>query len=407
MSPKPAVPLTTKKHLARLERERIQRRWILVGTLLVAAVAVALIVYGVIRIRFIEPDQPVAVVNGVEISTRQFQGRASLIQLDLLSRYNNTQQMRDLFASDPDFQSFIDQQLAQISNQLNPQTLGSSVINELIDEVLAREEAGRRGIEVTSEEVDDLVAAGFGFYPHGSPTPAPTSTQSPATATPEPPTATPTEGPSPTPEPTITPGPSPTPLPTPTPYTREAYLADYEREIDLIAQYGEATEADYRARYEWVLFQQELRSAFQAEVATEQDQVWARRIVVPDEAAAADLMDRLDAGTPWETLENEVSEGDSGSAGDLGWFLQGTYPELDAVAFETAVGQVGGPVETADGWALVEVNGHEIRALSDVQLQQAAQALYEEWLAAARGEAEIEIFDYWLDRVPSLPVILQ
>lgn len=406
MSRKPAAPLTTKKHLARVERERIQRRWILTGTLLSAAVALALIGYGVIRVRIIEPGEPVAVVNGVEISTARFQGRSSLLQLDLLSRYSRTQQMRDLFGSDPELQAFIDQQLLQIEGELSPQTLGMRVVNDLVDEVLVREEAARRGIAVSPDEVENVIAAGFGFYPGGTPTPGPTATRSPATPTAEPPTATPTEGPSPTPEPTITAGPSPTPLPTPTPYTREAYLVDYEREIDLIEQYGKATEADYRARYEAALYQQELRSAFQAEVPAEQDQVWARQLVVPDEEAAAALLERLDEGTPWETLENEVSEAEGGSSADLGWFLRGEHPEMDDVVFETPVGQVAGPVETADGWAVIQVMGHEIRALSELQLQQGAETLFEAWLTQARADAAIEVKDYVVDRVPDVPNIV-
>jgi parvulin-like peptidyl-prolyl isomerase len=404
MSHKPVVPLTTKKHLARLERERIQRRWVLAGTLLTAAVAIGLIVYGVIRIRVIEPEEPVAAVNGVEISTRQFRGRASLVQLDLLARLNSAQQLRNL-SSDASFQAYIEQQVASINSQLSPQTLGSSVINDLIDGELIREEAARRGIAVTTEQVDDLIAAGFGYYPHGTPTAAPSATPGAATATPEPPTVTPTEGPSPTPQPSITPGPSPTPLPTPTPYTREAYLADYASEIDLVGQYGVARESDYRARYEAVLYQQALRTAFQSEVPTEQDQVQARQIVVGDEAAATDLLDRLGEGTPWETLADEVSGGDTGSASDLGWFLQGDYPEIDGVAFETPVGQVAGPVETSSGWVLVQVLGHEVRALDQVQLQRAAQARLEDWLTTARAEASIEIFDYWTDRVPETPTL--
>ncbi len=406
MSHKPVVPLTTKKHLARLERERIQRRWILSGTLISAAAALGLIGYGIFHARYIEPGQPVAAVNGTEITTAQFQGRASLVQLDLLSNYSRTQGLLDLFASDPNFQDYIQQQLDQISSQLLPQTLGSSVINDLIDEVLIRAEASRRGIVVSADEVESLVEAGFGFYPNGTPTPGPTSTPAPATSTPEGPTPTATEGPSPTPEASFTPGPTPTPLPTPTPYTREAFDANYQREIDLIEQYGKATEADYRARYEAVLYRQGLESAFQDEVPTEQDQVWARQIVVADEQAATDLLSRLNDGTPWETLENEVSAGETGSSADLGWFLRSEQPEIADVVFGTPVGQAAGPIETSNGWAIVEVLGHEVRALSQVQLQQEAQAQFEAWLTQARSEADIQVFDYYIDRVPAAPGIL-
>jgi parvulin-like peptidyl-prolyl isomerase len=413
MSRKPAVPLTTKKHLARLERERIQGRWVLGGTLLTLLVALGLTAYGLITVRVLQPRQPVAVVEGEEISTRQFQGRVSLIQLDLISRYQQTQQMRELFGSDPEFQSFIDDQLTQIQSQLaNSQALGLSVLNSMIDEILVRHEAERREITVSPEEVEDVVSANFGFYPQGTPTAGPTSTPSSATPTTAPPTPTSTAGSSPTPAPTrtatptITPGPSPTPLPTATPYTREAYLANYASQIEFLRRNGEADEADYRARFEAVLYRQKLLTSLKAEVEMEQEQAWARQIVVADEAAAEALLERLDEGTPWETLENEVAESEGGSSADLGWFLRGDYPEIEETVFGTPVGQVGGPVETAQGWAIVQVMGRETRPLTETQLQSAAQAMLDEWLTSARSEAEIEVFDYWSERIPDLPTVL-
>jgi parvulin-like peptidyl-prolyl isomerase len=413
MSRKPAVPLTTKKHLARLERERIQGRWILAGTLLTVLVALGLTSYGLIRSEVIEPRQPVAIVDGEKITTQQFRGRVSLYQLDLIQQYRQAEQLRSLFGSDPEFQSYVEQQVAQVQSQLaNPEALGQSALDAMIDEVLIRREAMRRGIVVSPEELDDLIAANFGFYPHGTPTPPPTATLSPDTPTPEPPTPTATAGPSPTPapsatpEPTITPGPSPTPFPTATPYTREAYLADYDAQIEFLGNYGEATEEDYRLRYEAILYRQELLSALKAEVEPEQEQAWARQIVVTDEAAAEALLERLNDGTPWETLENEVTEGEEGSSADLGWFLRGDYPEIEEIAFETPVGQAGGPVITLQGWVIVQVLGREVRPLTETQLQVAAQSLVEEFLSAARSESEIETFDYWSDRVPDPPLIL-
>jgi parvulin-like peptidyl-prolyl isomerase len=364
-------------------------------------------------VQIIEPRQPVVIVEGEEITSRQFQGRVSLYQLDLISQYQQTEQLREVFGSDPEFQSYIDQQQTQIRSQLaDSQALGRSAIDSMIDEVLVRREAIRRGIEVSPEEVEDLIAGNFGFYPRGTPTPGPTATLSPDTPTPERPTPTATAGPSPTPEPsetpepTITPGPSPTPFPTATPYTREAYLADYEAQIEFLRVNGEATEEDYRSRYEAILYRQELLSALKAEVEPEQEQAWARQIVVADEAAAEALLERLDGGTPWETLENEVAEGGEGSSLDLGWFLRGDYPEIEDIAFETPVGETGGPVATSQGWAIVQVMQREVRSLTEGQLQASAQALLQDWLITARSEAAIEVFDFWSDRIPDLPTVL-
>jgi len=50
--------------------------------------------------------------------------------------------------------------------------------------------------------------------------------------------------------------------------------------------------------------------------------------------------------------------------------------------------------------------GHEIRALSELQLQQGAGTLFEAWLTQARADAAIEVKDYVVDRVPDVPSIV-
>lgn len=87
---------------------------------------------------------------------------------------------------------------------------------------------------------------------------------------------------------------------------------------------------------------------------------------------AQDLLDRIEGGESFETLARQYSQ-DPGSAargGDLGWFGRGQMvtPFEDA-AFDAAVGEVVGPVETEFGYHLIKV---EERANQEVQLAQIA-----------------------------------
>ena len=453
MSRKPVAPLVTKKHLARAQRERIQRRWIIFGTALSTVLAVGLLAYGWIRVGYLVPHEPVATVNGDKITTRQWQNRVRLLRLDLITRYQNTQQMAAIFGSDPNLQTYIQQQLDQIQSQLTDTTsLGLNVLNQMIEEQLIRQEANRRGITVTTAEVDQAIEGTFGYYPNGTPTPAPTATLSPVqltaqassptpttgpTAT-EAPTSTPppiatlspvqltaqassptpttgptaTEAPTSTPPPTATSGPTPTvtatlpPPPTATPYTSQAYETDYQAEIDYIRQTGGATEADFRSRYEARLFREKLLEAFRASVPREQDQVWARHILVADEATAQEVLDRLAAGESWEALASEYSQdtSNSGQGGDLGWFPSGTMDvAFEEAAFATTVGEISQPVQSSFGWHLIQVLGHEARALDDAQYEQAVQNYLDSWLVETRGQSDIVVNDVWMDRIPVEP----
>jgi len=449
MSRKPVAPLVTKKHLARAQRERIQRRWIILGTALSTVVAVGLLAYGWIRVGYLVPHEPVATVNGDKITTRQWQNRVRLLRLDLITRYQNTQQMAAIFGSDPNLQTYIQQQLDQIQSQLTDTTsLGLNVLNQMIEEQLIRQEANRRGITVTTAEVDQAIEETFGYYPNGTPTSAPTATStgtstpsltatatrtgtptSTRTSTPtntagptftpsRTPTRTParsataTEAPTSTPPPTATSGPTPTvtatlpPPPTATPYTSQAYETDYQAEIDYIRQTGGATEADFRSRYEARLFREKLLEAFRASVPREQDQVWARHILVADEATAQEVLDRLAAGESWEALASEYSQDTSNSdqGGDLGWFPSGTMDvAFEEAAFATAVGEISQPVQSSFGWHLIQVLGHEVRALDDAQYEQAVQNYMDSWLAETRAQSDIVVNDVWMDRIPVEP----
>ena len=128
--------------------------------------------------------------------------------------------------------SYFDNSLQQIAAQLEPATLGQNVLNSLIEDKLIRQEAAKRGITISTDELNKDVERYFTYLPERNPNPnrhpaaLPTSTLSPLQMTLVPPTATPTASSTPTirlptvtPTLVLTPTQTATPAPTETPYT--------------------------------------------------------------------------------------------------------------------------------------------------------------------------------------------
>jgi parvulin-like peptidyl-prolyl isomerase len=343
MAKKKAAPSVTKKHLARAERERRQSRRILAATIVVAVLAVGLIGYGLVNEKIIKPNQPVAVVNGEEIGSKDFQARLRLL----------------------------------VGKKEERATNAGQIANSMISEVLIRQEAGKRGIVVSEDDVDNAIYKLFGYYPDGTPTSIPTGTPDPAVAV----VATQTEED------------SSTPMPTATPYTKEEFEQDYEKYIDHLAENG-INEADLRSYFKAGLYREKLLDSMRAEVPDMEDQVWAHHILVADKETAEEVLGRLKEGDDWEELAAEYSEDEYSKdrGGDLGWFTYGMLvPEFADVAFNTPVDEISDPVETSYGWHLIQVLGHEERPINDYALEQAVQRAFSDWMIAETEKADINI----------------
>jgi hypothetical protein len=177
MTKKRAPLRTTKKHLARAERERIQSRWLLGVTIAIAAVAIGILGYGWFDSAYVQPKKTIAIVNEDTITKGEFQGRVRIFQRELMSQLNSYVQMEQFFASDPQTIASIRELQNQIRTQLAyPEIIGQDVIVAMIREALVRQEAERMSIHVLSEDVERQIQQNFGFYPDGTPTPFPTPT---------------------------------------------------------------------------------------------------------------------------------------------------------------------------------------------------------------------------------------
>ena len=420
--------VVTKKHLARLEREKRQIN--LIRTIALAGIVIVLLLlgYGYLKINVLSLREPVATVNGVKITTEQWQERVRLERVNLYNQYNRYQFFQQTFGMDTT------QQQQEILLQLNTtETIGQRVLDQMIDEILIRQEAEKRGITVSKEEVDSLLQESYNFYPNGTPSPTVTPTEVkyptlsaqqltlyPATATAteiptETPAATSESDTSVTPTATFTAGP-PTPtfvpdLPTesPTPYTLEGYQTEFNKTLTEFKGYG-ISEQTLRKVYELQILRTKLEEDIAKDVSHTETQVLVRQILVETEVKAVQVEEFLKAGESWEKVAKDFSTdpGSKDKGGVYEWAPASNYvPEFRDAVLTQEIGVIGEPVKTEYGYHIIQVIGREELPLTESQYQQKVQTAFDDWLTATREAADKTVNEAWKQRVPTEPVLGQ
>jgi parvulin-like peptidyl-prolyl isomerase len=421
-SKKPRV--TTKKHVARLEKEQQQVRLVRTVVYAMFGVIALLLFYGYIDINYLQLQKPVAEVNGEKISIEHWQERVQLQRVNLANVYQRYQFFQQQFGMD------VSQQIQEVEYYLNsPEATGQLVLDQMVDEILISQEAERRGITVSDEEIEQAIKEVYRFFPDGTPVPTitPTAFEYPTLTSQQltiyPPTATPTQVLTSTPEPTSTPDPSVTAIttstvapatptsvpedvtPTATPYTLEGFNTEYQATVEEYKTYG-ISEATFREAYKNDLLRKKLQEAITADVQSTEEQVWARHILVGTEAEAKAVTELLKNGTDFAKLAGQFST-DTGSGavgGDLGWFGRGAMvSEFEDAAFSQPIGEIGEPVQTQFGYHIIQVLDRQELPLDASQLQQARDNAFTEWLTTTKDESDVTTDDVWMQHIPDMP----
>jgi len=424
----------TKKHLAKLQREQMWRRYLIIGTVVVLVLAVGVLFYGFFLHSYVQAQQAVAIVDKEKISTRQWQNMNKFQRANLLNTAQRTYQFAQAF-NDPTFQAQFASQLQQIKLQLDPNSLGQQILDSMVDNIIIQKEAEKKGIQVSETELQQAYEGAFGYYTNGTPTTQPTlapiatSTLSSLQLTLIPPTPTPSPTavvtatvviPTPTQTviPTATPQPTATILPTATPDKLEG-LDTYQQTVkDFNTNFG-VNEKDFRNTLRDLLRAQLFREKLQESVLADmnlsrmEQQVWARHILVADEQQAKDVYDRLQKGENFCTLAAELSTDTSNkdNCGDLSWFARGQMvTEFEDAAFAMKPGEISQPVKTQFGYHIIQVLGNEERPITDSAYETLKTSKFQEWLDAKKKEYTIEKFDkIWQARLitePTWPAVL-
>ncbi len=421
-----------RKVTARIERENQQRRIIIITSIIIALIVVAIAAYGIITEGVIEPKKAAITVDETEISVEEFQTWSRYRRYNLVNQYINYYQFMQSFG-DENTRALFQNNLQQIQFQLEPAFLGATVLDEIVADILIRHEAETLGITVSEEEIDTYIAENlFQYYPDGTPTPQPTQEILPTSTlsseqlilVPQDPTATPTEIPAeePTPaeqaadtevesegaeeeqteaQPTIA-------VPTPTEYTVDGYQTQLTEYLEYIGTYANISESDLRKMVAVDLYREKVMDALTTELEAEEEQVWARHILIAEEEVANQVVERLEAGEDFATLAEELSidTGSGANGGDLGWFGQGQMiPEFEEAAFALEFAEISEPIQSGYGWHIIQLLGKENRPISESRLDEIRQQTLQKWLVEQRDAADVVYIDDWLDKTPTEPII--
>ncbi|MEL7625645.1 MAG: peptidylprolyl isomerase [Anaerolineaceae bacterium] len=439
MATEPKKPQTvTKKHLAKKQKEEKQVKTAITVTIVILAVVAVLLGYVLVDRYIVKPNIVVARVGETEVKVSEFRSSTIYSRLNMLNQAN---QYVQYFG-----ESGKQYALGLLNQIMDPEIVGENVLNQLIDEVLIREEAAKRNITVSDAEVQQEMQNQFYFFPEGTytptvtatpvytptwsatqfalidptdtPEPSPTPTETPegwmptATDLPEgaptevPATATlaPTEGP----EPTATS--IPTEPPTPTPYTERLYKKDVKEYMDSLSPLGVS-----KSDIEWIIYNSLLREKLSADMTKDlkpvEEQVWVRHILVDSEEVANEVIAKLDSGQKWHDLAVEYSTDTSNkdNGGDLGWIgREDNYdPDFLTAAFALNTdGEISKPVKTQFGWHIIQLVTKATNNVTSSKFAQIKQNYFNNWLTDLRASRDdIKIEDVWKQYAPEVPAV--
>jgi len=421
--------ILTKKHLARQERERRQTRIITGVAIGIIAIVVLGIAYQLLNESLFLNWRPAVSVNGESRSLHDFQVQVRVTRQQLIGQYMQYTQLAQMFGMDPNSDPQMSQSLSQITQQLDtPSSIGGQAIDDMINDLLIRQYAKANGITVTAAEVEKAAQEALRYYQNGTPIPSTTPTEvvystldatqlalmtptlMPTPTETETPAPTTAVSPTPTPNLTSTATPIPSLVPSATPYTVKGYQDQYQKALRNYSALG-LNNSEFRTIFfESGLYRDRVQAKITAYVTHQQEEVWARHILVADEATAKDISAQLAAGADFASLaaKYSIDTGSKDKGGDLGWFPRGKMiAEFEKTAFSLKVGEISQPIKSTYGYHIIQVLGHEVRPLTQQEYTDAVTAAFTAWLQTQRASSKVVINNSWTNYVPKEPTLAQ
>jgi len=375
----------TRKEITHLSRQRKQQRLLIWSIVAVAVALVGVLGYGIVSETYLKARRPVAIVGGAPIRTDEFQARVRFVRLQMRNQIANLQDRRLSMNPDSsqDLFDYIDGQVRDLDSQLAPENasaIGQQVLQQLVNEQLVRQEAARRGVTVSPDEVQLEIEQGFGYDRNPEPTPsAPlTSTQGLA--------------------------------PTDTPLTKEQFDERYKSFVSQTLQGQDVPEPLYRTWLEAALLTGKVQEAMAAELPSSDDQIKVDLLSLATQDQAQEYLTRWNSGEEFQNLSDELanSQNATGYGQMIDWLPKDLWEtqlgaDVADMAFRLAPGERGGPLQGLDGrFYVIEVLGHEVRPLDEYVQQQRASESFKNWLIAQQAMS-VEMVPYQPDIVPTMP----
>ncbi|MFQ5879272.1 MAG: peptidylprolyl isomerase [Dehalococcoidia bacterium] len=160
----------------------------------------------------------------------------------------------------------------------------------------------------------------------------------------------------------------------------EAFAAAYQQELERTG----LSEEEFRQMVEARVLERKVRFSLTEQVPPTADQAFLRLILVPTQADAQTVLERLEAGEEFADLAQELSL-DSISRdtrGELGWTARGLFgDDFDEAVFALDAGQRSGPITTDQGVYIVEVDEKASdRELTPEQRSALGDRAFADWL---------------------------
>ena len=280
---------------SRLERERRSQRLILLlGTIIIASI-LGVVAFGYYDSRIAIRTEPVARVDHRVLTTQDLAKQLALAHQEGLA-----------------------------TDQLT--YYAPAILDGMVNDELIRQEAARRGLTASPEEIDQALRDSLGV--------------------------------------------------------KEGEEASLQGLYDNLLQQLKISDQEYRGFLEVNILRQKLTEALGSDIPGEAEQVHLLVILANDEATADALRARLEAGEDFSELARSESQDQEtkDNGGDLGWLPQGVRPDLEEAAFSLAVGEVSQPVATSQGYYLIKVIAKETRPLDPAALETLKANTLDTWL---------------------------